>query len=138
MSDTNVADTYGGGSHRRLNVRPVPDGVGDPGVIADSDKVVESLSTVLARAQSGAPVNSKTDQPKQVASSPLKDIAARIKKLVHDDGEKFGDELKAIAAIKREGGEISMAKALQLWADETGKDKPDTPEANKDANKTPA
>ncbi len=123
MTDTNVADTYGGGSHRR--VRPVPDGVGDPGVIADSDRVVESLSTVLSRAN--APASNKQDVKQQPVSTPLREIAARIKKLVHDDGEKFGDELKAIAATKRETGEISMAKALQLWADETGKDKQETP-----------
>jgi hypothetical protein len=127
MSDTNVADTYGGGSHRRapFNVRPVPDG-GDPGVNADSERVVESLSSVLSRAQNPSPTNNKQDA-KQPVSTPLREIAARIKKLVHDDGEKFGDELKAIAATKRETGEISMAKALQLWADETGKDKPETP-----------
>jgi hypothetical protein len=122
MSDTNVADTFGGGAHRR--VRSVPDG-GDPGVIADSDRVVESLSSVLSRANT--PASNKQEVKQQAVSTPLREIAARIKKLVHDDGEKFGDELKAIAATKRETGEISMAKALQLWADETGKDKPETP-----------
>lgn len=46
--------------------------------------------------------------------TPLQLIAERIKLLVHDHGEQFGDELKAHITDN-----VSLAKALQLWADDT-------------------
>jgi ribosomal protein L18 len=129
MSDTNVADTFGGGAHRRLSVRPV--GSSDENqIIADSEKVVEQLASSLRREVSSInKPEARAAQPTIGQRSPLKAIAQQIKQLVHDDGEQFGDELKAISATKRESGDVSMAKALQLWADETLKDKP-TPDTN--------
>lgn len=138
MTDSNVADTYGGGSHRRARSAEskAADGA-DPGVIADSEKVVEQLSSVLGRHVGSINKDKPDGQPnlsragQQMQRSPLKAIAQQIKQLVHDDGEQFGDELKAIAATKRESVEISMAKALQIWADETMKDKPASETNNK-------
>lgn len=126
MSDqNNTADTFGGGAHRRVTerdlpkpVRPVPTfgDERDAGVISDSDRVVEQLRSTLARDVSG--INKPTpDRQPATTSSPLKEIASRIKKLVHDDGEQFGDELKA--KIDSNGDKMSVAKALQKWADDT-------------------
>lgn len=130
MSDqsNNVPDTFGGGSHKRkppftlpAAVQPVPtfsDGYGDPGAITDSDRVVEQLRHTLARDVGS--INKPGETRQQVTpSSPLKEIAQRIKKLVHDDGEQMGDELKA----KITDG-VSVAKALQVWADDTLREKP--------------
>ena len=57
-----------------------------------------------------------------VARTPLMEIAERIKKLVHDHGEQFGDELKAKMDYNT-SDKMSVAKALQKWADDTLTDK---------------
>ena len=135
MTDTNnVADTFGGGAHKRrqderlpAHLLPKPVNVPtfaderDPGVIADSDRVVEQLTTTLGRHVAST---NKPQAPTQAQSgtqrTPLMEIAERIKKLVHDHGEQFGDELKAKIEAKNDKGEpISLAKALQKWADDT-------------------
>jgi hypothetical protein len=130
MTDTNnVTDTFGGGAHRRLTradlpapVRPVPtfSDERDAGVISDSDRVVDQLKTDLGRHI--AERNKPSDQPKATTTTPLKEIAQRIKKLVHDDGEQFGDELKAKITDS-----VSLAKALQIWATETLQEKEKEP-----------
>jgi hypothetical protein len=124
MTDTsNIPDTFGGGAHKRISaslmpapVRAVPTFAPerDNGVIADSDKVIEQLKSDLNRQ-----IPQRTsEQPKGPLTTPLKEIAMRIKKLVHDDGEQFGNELEA--KMKHDGNKaISVAKALQLWADDT-------------------
>jgi hypothetical protein len=146
MSDTNnVADTFGGGANRRRDDRlpahllPKPVTVPtydnpDPGVIADSDRVVEQLRSTMDRhvASTNRPSEqpaTNRDQPKATmttATTPLREIAQRIKKLVHDDGEQMGDELKS--KIGTDG--VSIAKALQLWADDTLREKEKSPAAN--------
>jgi hypothetical protein len=126
MTDqSNVPDTYGGGSHKRRTPFPMPAEVRvptfaderDASVIADSDKVVDELKTTLGRHV--AAVNKPSDQPKAAMTTPLKEIAQRIKKLVHDDGEAFGNELDAKMKAATGDKPVSTAKALQLWADET-------------------
>jgi hypothetical protein len=123
MTDINSPDSFGGGAHRRKpapfpmpeQVRPVPTHTADerdPSVMSDSDRVVEHLKSTMDRAV--AATNKSSDQPKTAITTPLKEIAQRIKKLVHDDGEQMGDELKAKITDT-----ISLAKALQLWADDT-------------------
>ena len=80
----------------------------------DSEKAISELRTTVERqvAQQRAPA---------VSTPPLKEIAQRIKKLIHDDGEQFGNELEA--KMKANGDKaVSMAKALQLWADDTLKE----------------
>ena len=130
MTDqNNTADTYGGGAHKRVpgfampaQVRPVPTYTdpGDPDVISDSNKIVETLKSDLGRhvASTNRP---GTVTPMATTTTPLKEIAQRIKKLIHDDGEQFGDELAAKFGAKTrvEETQISMAKALQKWADDT-------------------
>jgi hypothetical protein len=134
MSDTNnVADTFGGGAHKRRDERlpahllpksvPVPTFADerDAGVISDSDRVVEQLRSTMDRAVAATnkPAATQTQSGTQ-QRTPLMEIAERIKKLVHDHGEQFGDELKAKIEAKNEKGEpISLAKALQKWADDT-------------------
>lgn len=139
MSDTNnVADTYGGGAHRRRDenrlpahlmpkqVQPVPTDNPDPGVIADSDKVVEQLTSTLGRHVAStnkepAPAR-QTQSDRLQQSTPLQNIAKAIKVLVHDHGEQIGNELEAKMKTNTEKP-VSMAKALQLWADDTLTDK---------------
>ena len=140
MTDTNnVADTFGGGAHKRrdenrlpahLMPKPVPVPTftdGDPGAVADSERVVDQLTSVMRR-EVGS-INRPAVEPRQqvAPSSPLKEIAQRIKKLVHDDGEQMGDELKA--KIESNGDKISVAKALQKWADDTLAEKKESPTA---------
>ena len=122
MSDTSGPDAFGGGAHKRVQmpaaVRPVPTygDERDPGAMADSDKIVEQLKHTMDRQLKDVNKEPSRFSPSTSApiTSPLKEIAQRIKKLVHDDGEQMGDELKA----KVTDG-VSMAKALQLWADDT-------------------
>jgi hypothetical protein len=115
MTDMTTADTYGGGEAKRKDKftmpRPVPavPTFTDPGIVSDSDKVVQGLKTDLERL---ATVN------RGPATSPLKEIAQRIKKLIHDDGEQFGNELEAKMKTNHDKT-VSTAKALQLWADDT-------------------
>jgi hypothetical protein len=111
------ADAFTGKAQRRVDLpRPVPpiptfSDERDPTVMADSDKSVEHLRSTMDR-QVGS-IN-KPSQPVQQVTTPLQEIATRIKKLVHDHGEQMGDELKA-----KVSDSVSMAKALQLWADDT-------------------
>ena len=131
MTDqNNVPDTFGGGAHKRreerlpahllpkpVNVPTFSDGYGDPAVVADSERVVEHLTSTLGRHVAAA----NKPQPVQTQSgtqrTPLMEIAERIKKLIHDHGEQFGDELKA--KIDSNADKMSVAKALQKWADDT-------------------
>jgi len=123
MTDTNnTPDTYGGGKERRkgfsmpVSVPPVPTFTDEhtdrANIIDDSNKVIDQLKTDLSR-------HVATVKQPTPTTTPLKEIAMRIKKLVHDDGEQFGDELKA--KIGTDG--VSIAKALQLWADDTLREK---------------
>ena len=76
-------------------------------------------------------------QPNTGQRTPLMEIAERIKKLIHDHGEQFGDELKA--KIDSNGDKMSVAKALQKWADDTlePKEKEREPAGSIRANRSP-
>jgi hypothetical protein len=78
----------------------------EPGVAADMQRVEQDIKEAFKRAAPAPATGNKETK------TPLQRIAADIKLLVHDHGEDFGEKLE-----KQKGTDVTMAKALQLWAD---------------------